>query len=74
MGLVGVGAGAFGAHALKATLAKRGTGDSWRTAVMYQLLHSLALLSVATREIDHKSTVKYDTAGASLAFSQHALP
>ena len=33
LGFAGVGAGAFGAHALKATLASRGTTDSWRTAV-----------------------------------------
>merc|ERR1711998_217039 len=64
LGGLGVCAGAFGAHALKKSLEQRGTADSWRTAVMYQLLHSLALLSVATREIDHKSTVRYNTAAS----------
>jgi uncharacterized membrane protein YgdD (TMEM256/DUF423 family) len=62
LGASGVAFGAFGAHALKATLTKRGTMDSWRTAVMYQLIHSIALLAVSTRERDHKSTVPYDTA------------
>ena len=46
--------GAFGAHALKATLAKKaGAGDNWKTAVTYQLLHSVALLSLST--IDRKN-------------------
>ncbi len=47
-GFTGVAAGAFGAHALKATLQDRGTTDSWRTAVQYQLLHALALLAVSS--------------------------
>jgi uncharacterized membrane protein YgdD (TMEM256/DUF423 family) len=38
LGAVGVGMGAFGAHALKSTLEARGTGQSWRTAVLYQLV------------------------------------
>lgn len=46
--------GAFGAHALKATLAKKaGAGDNWKTAVSYQLLHAVAILSLST--IDKKS-------------------
>ena len=46
--------GAFGAHALKATLAKKtGAGDNWKTAVTYQLLHAVALLSLST--IDRKN-------------------
>lgn len=44
--------GAFGAHALKKTLsAKSGGLDNWRTAVMYQLLHSVALLSLSAIDI-----------------------
>ena len=40
--------GAFGAHALKSRLAaKPGADANWRTAVMYQLIHATALLSVA---------------------------
>jgi len=46
--------GAFGAHALKATLSKKaGAGDNWRTAVSYQLVHAVALLAIST--IDRKS-------------------
>lgn len=46
-GALGVGAGAFGAHALRATLVELGTRDRWETAVMYQLVHTLALLGAA---------------------------
>mmetsp|Transcript_15482 Transcript_15482/g.33541 ORF Transcript_15482/g.33541 Transcript_15482/m.33541 type:complete len:133 (-) Transcript_15482:172-570(-) len=54
LGASGVGLGAFGAHALKSTLAKKaGAGDNWRTAVSYQLLHAVALLTLST--IDKKS-------------------
>jgi len=63
LGATGVAAGAFGAHALKEALAARGTADSWRTAVTYQLIHSLGLLAIATRNTDRSSTVSYGTVG-----------
>ena len=48
LGASGVGLGAFGAHALKATLAKKPEGsNNWKTAVSYQLLHAVALLSLS---------------------------
>ena len=50
LGASGVGLGAFGAHALKATLAKKPEGsNNWKTAVSYQLLHAVALLSLSCR-------------------------
>ncbi|KAL9191022.1 hypothetical protein ACHAXT_000728 [Thalassiosira profunda] len=53
LGASGVGLGAFGAHALKATLSQRPSGDAnWKTAVTYQLLHAVAILSLST--IDKK--------------------
>ena len=63
LGFSGVGLGAFGAHALKATLATRGTTASWTTAVSYQMLHALALLAVSTREVDRHSTVPWTAVG-----------
>ena len=52
LGLTGVGLGAFGAHALKDTLTANGHLETWRTAVLYQLLHAVALLALASgREI-----------------------
>ena len=47
LGLTGVGLGAFGAHALHATLVARGTLAIWQTAVLYQLVHSVAMLALA---------------------------
>ena len=47
LGFLGVALGAFGAHALKATLLINGQLDSWKTAVLYQLIHAVALLALA---------------------------
>ncbi len=46
-GATGVGLGAFGAHALRASLLSKGTLGTWETAVRYQLLHAVALLGAA---------------------------
>lgn len=46
-GLTGVILGAFGAHALHETLLVRGTLNAWKTAVLYQLVHAVALIGVA---------------------------
>jgi uncharacterized membrane protein YgdD (TMEM256/DUF423 family) len=42
---LGVGLGAFGAHALKETLTANGTLETWETGVRYQLVHALALIA-----------------------------
>ncbi len=55
MGALGVGLGAFGAHALQSYLgARAGDGDqaarllnTWEIAVRYQMYHALALLLAA---------------------------
>ncbi len=49
LGLLGVALGAFGAHGLKAQLAAFGTESFWETAVIYHLVHAVALLAVAER-------------------------
>lgn len=46
LGLTGVAAGAFGAHALREWLSPYAQ-EIWRTAVFYQLVHAVALLGVA---------------------------
>lgn len=46
LGFTGVALGAFGAHALKETLTAQGTLPIWQTAVLYQLVHSVALLAL----------------------------
>ncbi len=48
LGSTGVGAGAFGAHALKSSLEKQKNGvENWKTAVTYQLIHATALLALS---------------------------
>jgi uncharacterized membrane protein YgdD (TMEM256/DUF423 family) len=42
-----VALGAFGAHALKATLESRGMLDAWNKAVLYHLVHAVALVALA---------------------------
>lgn len=44
--MTGVGAGAFGAHALKRLLSPEMLAI-WQTAVLYQLIHGLGLLAIA---------------------------
>src|SRR6266850_1988714 len=45
--LLAVGLGAFGAHALKATLQSNGMLEVWNKAVLYHFLHALALVFLA---------------------------
>jgi len=47
LGGLGVAAGSFGAHGLKAVLEATGRSDNWETAVRYCLYHALAILVVA---------------------------
>ena len=67
LGASGVGLGAFGAHALKSTLAKKNGGaDNWKTAVSYQLLHAVALLSLSCLE-EGRSKKYQDSRSSSLS-------
>ena len=52
-GFTGVALGAFGAHALKETLTARGSLDIWNKAVLYQLVHAVALLSISHWPLDN---------------------
>jgi len=47
MGLIAVGLGAFGAHALRASLLERGMTSAWETAARYQLIHAMVLFAAA---------------------------
>lgn len=49
LGATGVTFGAFGAHYLKPTLLERGTLDSFKTGVQYQLLHAVAILALGQK-------------------------
>ncbi|MEZ5274935.1 MAG: DUF423 domain-containing protein [Opitutaceae bacterium] len=46
LGFLGVLAGAFGAHALKPGLIERGMLEVWQTAVLFHLLHAIALCAL----------------------------
>lgn len=46
LGLLGVALGAFGAHALRASLTASGRLDTFETAVKYQFYHALALVLI----------------------------
>jgi len=50
LALLGVGLGAAGAHGMKPALVAFGTTDLWATAVLYQLIHAVALLALAAAD------------------------
>ena len=52
-GFLAVAMGAFGAHGLKAHVTDERRLDAWKTASMYQLIHSAALLALTAK---HKPT------------------
>ncbi len=62
LGMLSVLIGAFGAHALKATLEATGRLDTFETAVKYQFYHSLGLilLGLLMTQYQHKA---FNTAG-----------
>jgi uncharacterized membrane protein YgdD (TMEM256/DUF423 family) len=61
-----VGLGAFGAHALKERLlSKSGASENWRTAVTYQLLHAVALLSLSSLAANKPQNLKSSTSSYS---------
>ncbi|MFA6961302.1 MAG: DUF423 domain-containing protein [Opitutaceae bacterium] len=47
VGVIGVAAGAFGAHVLKESLQAKVTINTWNTAVLYNLIHAPALLAAS---------------------------
>ncbi len=47
LGFTGVALGAFGAHGLRDLLEPAGRMDIWKTAVLYQLIHAVAMLALA---------------------------
>lgn len=47
LGFLGVALGAFGAHGLADLLARNERLDTWHTAVLYHLIHAVALMALA---------------------------
>jgi uncharacterized membrane protein YgdD (TMEM256/DUF423 family) len=60
---LGVGLGAFGAHAFKKTLQLNDTTEIWKTAVLYYFVHALALLVLATLPAANRATISLFVAG-----------
>ncbi len=58
-GFLGVALGAFAAHALKAHLTELGTVEIWRTGVLYQLVHAVALLALGQGGAVSRKTVVF---------------
>ena len=52
LGVAAVALGAFGAHALRESLRQRETLNLWQTAVLYHLLHAVALLALTGGKAD----------------------
>lgn len=48
LGFTGVALGALGSHALRDRLTALGTSPVWQTAVLYHLIHSVAVLMVSS--------------------------
>ena len=49
-----VALGAFGAHALKATLQNQGMLDVWNKAVLYHFLHAIALMVISLNAVGNR--------------------
>ena len=69
--LLAVGLGAFGAHALKATLQSSGMLDVWNKAVLYHFLHGIALLVLALHGAGNR--VAYFLIAAGIVFFSGSL-
>lgn len=48
---LGVALGAFGAHALKDQLALSNLTETWKTAVLYHLIHAVALFALSSSSL-----------------------
>ncbi len=67
LGILAVGIGAFGAHALKSTLENTGKAEVFETGVKYHFWHVLALLAVAILLDKYSSTLLYYSAWSFIA-------
>jgi len=66
-----VGLGAFGAHALKATLQSSGMLEVWNKAVLYHLVHAVALVALALHGAGNR--VAYFLIAAGILFFSGSL-
>jgi uncharacterized membrane protein YgdD (TMEM256/DUF423 family) len=50
LGALSIALGAFGAHALESLLVSTGRSDTWETATLYHLAHSVLLIWLASQK------------------------
>jgi len=68
LAMLGVVLGAFGAHGLKETLQSTPSGlDSWKTAVLYHLLHAVVMYFLAVQGMEKRAWLLFG--GGVLLFS-----
>src|SRR5437763_16679779 len=65
---IAVALGAFGAHALKPMLERTGMADIWNKAVLYHLIHAVALFALAAYALGSRGVAWLFIAGT-LMFS-----
>jgi uncharacterized membrane protein YgdD (TMEM256/DUF423 family) len=65
---IGVGLGAFGAHALKPVLTAEALGW-WQTAVQYQMWHAIALVALGTGTLARPKVPALLLGGGALIFA-----
>ncbi|MCC6414659.1 MAG: DUF423 domain-containing protein [Opitutaceae bacterium] len=58
LGVAGVGLGAFGAHGLHERLIAVGMLSAWETAVLYHLVHTVAILAMALGDDKQSSAAR----------------
>jgi uncharacterized membrane protein YgdD (TMEM256/DUF423 family) len=63
LAFLAVALGAFGAHALKSTLAANDATDVWKTAALYHFIHALALLLLAALPVTNRAAASFLVAG-----------
>ncbi len=61
-----VALGAFGAHALKSSLHAKGTLEVWQTAVLYHLIHAVALVALALNSAGNRGACYLLIAGIAI--------
>ena len=61
-----VALGAFGAHALRGILQANATTEVWKTAVLYQFVHGIALLVLATLPVASRAAAGLFVAGIAI--------
>ena len=64
MGVAAVALGAFGAHGLQELLRQRQTVNLWQTAVLYHLIHTVAVLALTGWKADSAGRVPRAIAAA----------